>query len=129
MSRKLFPVLVFTCAAHRCVSTSSGKKSVSVSTPGLPCSQEIRHISFFEGAQYDWTAGGPYNGNEWRKCRVVPHTHPWRPLFYACYHGSGSKGAFRLPGVMWDRFRCTVEPSPGHIRCRFFWGPKMGRFG
>ena len=31
---------------------------------------------------------------------------------------SGSKGAFRLPGATWDRFRCTVEPSPGHIQCQ-----------
>ena len=27
-------------------------------------------------------------------------------------------GKFRLPVSRWDRFRCTVEPSPGHIRCR-----------
>ena len=31
---------------------------------------------------------------------------------------SGNKGAFRLPGVRWDHFRCSVEPSFGHIRCR-----------
>ena len=31
---------------------------------------------------------------------------------------SESKGAFRLPGATWDHFRCTVEPSPGHIWCR-----------
>ena len=24
----------------------------------------------------------------------------------------------KLPGPTWDHFRCTVEPSPGHIRCR-----------
>ena len=28
-----------------------------------------------------------------------------------------SKGAFRLPGATWDHFRCTVDPSPGHIWC------------
>ena len=28
-----------------------------------------------------------------------------------------SKEALRLPGATWDRFRCTVEPSPGHIGC------------
>ena len=31
---------------------------------------------------------------------------------------TGSKGAFRLPGAAGDHFHCTVEPSPGHIRCR-----------
>ena len=29
-------------------------------------------------------------------------------------HRSRSKGAFRLPGATWDRFRCAVETSPGH---------------
>ena len=31
---------------------------------------------------------------------------------------TGSKEPFSLPGATWERFRCTVEPSPGHIRCR-----------
>ena len=50
--------------------------------------------------------------------RVVPRAHPSRPFFNACFHRSGSKGAFRLRGATWDRFRCAVEPSPSHIRCR-----------
>ena len=41
---------------------------------------------------------------------------PCLPL--SCFHRSGSKGALRLPGATWDHFRCTVEPPPGHIRCR-----------
>ena len=41
-----------------------------------------------------------------------------RPCVFACFDRSGSKGAFRLPGAKWDHCRCTVEPSPGHIRCR-----------
>ena len=39
------------------------------------------------------------------------------PCFFAYFNRSGSKGAFRLPGATWDHFRCTVEPSPGHIGC------------
>ena len=31
-------------------------------------------------------------------------------------NGSGSKGAFRLPGATRDHCRCTVEPLPAHIR-------------
>ena len=45
-------------------------------------------------------------------------TMPLRPLAYTCFTKSGNKGAFRLPEAMWDHFRCTVEPSSGHIRCR-----------
>ena len=80
------------------------------------------------GDQYDWT-GGPYDGNEWKKYRVVPHVHPSRPLVYAYFTCSGRKGAFSLPGAMWDHFRCTVEPLPGHVRCQYLElaGPIQGR--
>ena len=70
------------------------------------------------GDQYDWTNGGMHDGNEWKQYRVVPHAHPSRPLVYACFKRFGSKGAFSRPGVTRDHFRCTVGPSPGHIRCR-----------
>ena len=36
-----------------------------------------------------------------------------RPLVYAHFNRF-----VRLPGATWDRFRCTVEPSPRHIRYR-----------
>ena len=68
--------------------------------------------------------GGPHDGNEWKKYCVLPRAHPSRTLFYACFNRSGSTGAFSFPGATWDRFRCTMEPSPGHILCRdirFFW--------
>ena len=32
------------------------------------------------GAQYDWTTGVADNGNEWRKFRSVPRSHPLRSL-------------------------------------------------
>ena len=56
-------------------------------------SQEPKKI----GDRYDWTTGAPDDGNEWRKRRVVPRAHPSRPAFYAYFHRSRSKGAFRLP--------------------------------
>ena len=31
-------------------------------------------------AQYDWTTEVPDNGNDWRKFRAVPRSHPLRPL-------------------------------------------------
>ena len=41
---------------------------------------------------------------------------PRVPFFNASFHKFGSKWAFRLPGATRDRFRCTVEASPGHIQ-------------
>ena len=69
-------------------------------------------------AQYDWTTGGPDNGNEWRKFRAVPRLYPLRSLVCTLFNKGGSRGALRLPGAGGDHFHCTVEPSPGHIRCR-----------
>ena len=34
------------------------------------------------------------------------------------FAGLEAKGLLDFQGATWDRFRCTVEPSPGHIRCR-----------
>ena len=52
------------------------------------------------------------------------------PLFCTLFIKGGNRRAFRLPGEGGDHFHCTVEPSPGHIRCRsntelseFFFGP------
>ena len=73
----------------------------------------------FFGDRYDWTTGAPHDGTYWKKYRVVPRAHPSRTLLYAHFNRSRSKGAFSFPGATWDRFRCTVEISPGHIRCRF----------
>ena len=38
------------------------------------------HDHGFSGDRYDWTTGAPDNGNDWRKFRVVPRSHPLRPL-------------------------------------------------
>ena len=43
---------------------------------------------------------------------------PCAPLFCALFNRGGNRRASRLPGEGGDHFHCTVEPSPGHIRCR-----------
>ena len=53
-----------------------------------------------------------------RKYRVVPRAYPLHPLICAYFHRVGNKERFRLPGVGREHFHCTVDPSPGHIRCR-----------
>ena len=58
------------------------------------------------------------NGSEWRKFRVVPRSHPLRPLVLKSFSRGGNIRAFRLTGEDGDHFHCTVEPSSGHIRCR-----------
>ena len=58
-----------------------------------------------------------------RHTLLAPLASPNLCLFFK----SGNNGVFRLPGATWDRFRCTVEPSPSHVRCRFseiFRGPQ-----
>ena len=64
----------------------------------------------------------------------VPRAYPSCTLLYDYFNRSGSKGAFSFPGATWDRFRCTVEPLPGHIGCRMWrfmnpmWPPIHGGF-
>ena len=43
---------------------------------------------------------------------------PCVPLFCTLIHRGGNRRAFRLRGAGGDHFHCTVEPLPGHIRCR-----------
>ena len=69
-------------------------------------------------AQYDWTTGVLDNGNERRKFRAVPRLYPLRSLVCTLFNKGGSRGAFRPRGASGDHFHCTVEPSPGRIRCR-----------
>ena len=40
------------------------------------------------------------------------------PCFVLCLIGIGNRRACRQPGEGGDHFHCTVEPPPGHIRCR-----------
>ena len=62
--------------------------------------------------------------------------------FVLCFKGVETEGLLDYQGRAGDHFRCTVEPSPGDIRCRRFRGgtnrvfgkpcfcplPKRGRF-
>ena len=43
---------------------------------------------------------------------------PCVPSFCTFFNSPGNRRVFRLPGEGGDHFHCTVEPSPGHIRCR-----------
>ena len=39
------------------------------------------------GDWYHWTIGGPYNGYEWRKSRIVPRLRPLPPLVFIWLSG------------------------------------------
>ena len=41
------------------------------------------------------------------------------PCFVLCLIGVETEGLLDYQGRAGDHFHCTVEPSPGHIRCRF----------
>ena len=40
------------------------------------------------------------------------------PCFVHCLIGVKTEGLLDYQGRTGDHFHCTVEPSPGHIRCR-----------
>ena len=42
--------------------------------------------------------GVPDNGNDWRKFRIIPRSHPCVPLFCTFFNRGGDRRAFRLPG-------------------------------
>ena len=52
---------------------------------------------------------------------------PCVPLFCTLFNKVGNRRAFRLPGAGGDHFHFTVEPSPGHIRCRDMPRPQIRR--
>ena len=45
---------------------------------------------------------------------------PCVPLFCTSFNRVGNKERLDYQGRAGDHFHCTVEPSPGHIRCRNF---------
>ena len=45
---------------------------------------------------------------------------PYTPCFLHCLIGVETEGVLDYQGRAGDHFHCTVEPSPGHIRCRIF---------
>ena len=49
-----------------------------------------------------------------RRTSLAPHCVP---LFSFLLTRDENRRAFG-PGEGWDHVHCTVEPSPGHIRCR-----------
>ena len=51
-----------------------------------------------------------------RRTSLVPLAFP---CFVHCLIGVETKNVLDYQGRAGDHFHCTVEPSPGHIRCRF----------
>ena len=51
---------------------------------------------------------------------------PCVPLFVHCLIRVEAEGLSDYQGRGGDHFHCTVEPSPGHIRCRFPEPPTTG---
>ena len=51
-----------------------------------------------------------------RRTSLVPLAFP---CFLHCLIGVETEGLLDYQGRAGDHFHCTVEPSPGHIRCRF----------
>ena len=77
-------------------------------------------------AQYEWTTGVPDNGMIEEE---VPRRTSLVPLAFPCFVlrlvGLETKNVLDYQGRAGDHFHCTVERSPGHIRCR----NKEGVFG
>ena len=73
------------------------KKSRKIHQRASAGARGKNRFSPFLHAQYDWTTGAPDNGNEWRKFRVVPRSHP---LFVHCFSGDRYRRVFRLPGII-----------------------------
>ena len=58
---------------------------------------------------------------QWKRMEEVPRCTSLVPLAFPCFVLrliGGNRRAFRLPGAGGYYFHCTVEPSPGHIRCQ-----------
>ena len=77
----------------------------------------------YSHAQYDWTTGVPDNEVP-RRTSLVPLAFP---CFLHCLIGMETEGLLDYQGRAGDHFHCAVEPSPGHIRCRFISGRRRPR--
>ena len=51
------------------------------------------------------------------------------PCLLHCLFGVETEGLLDYQGRAGDHFHCTVEPSPGHIRCRLFPGRGTQLYG
>ena len=64
----------------------------------------------------DWGTG------QWKWMEEVPHRTSLVPLAFPCFVlcliGVETEGPLDYQGRAGDHFHCTVEPSPGHTRCR-----------
>ena len=76
-------------------------KSLEISTPNMTGRPGCRTMEMNRGSSAPYLA-----------------STPCVPLFCTLFNRGGNRRAFRLPGASGDHFHCTVEPSPGHSRCR-----------
>ena len=90
--------------------------------PPPPAPTNLLNLATIVHAQYDWATGVPDNGNEWGSSASHLACTPCVPLFFVLsLVGVETKGFFDYQGRGGDHVHCTVEPSPGHIRCRHVW--------
>ena len=72
----VFPWMLLSCkhAEHSC----PGRSRVALKLQTKPPCRPVMGGGFGPEihAQNDWTTGVPDNGNDWRKFRVAPHSHP-----------------------------------------------------
>ena len=68
---------------------------------------------------------------QWKWLEEVPRRTSLAPLAFPCFVlrliGLETKNVLDYQGRAGDHFHCTVEPSPGHIRCRktYFLGGRL----
>ena len=71
-------------------------------------------------ARQRFTSIGPLGG-QWKCMEEVPRRTSLVPLAFLCFvlclMGVETEGLLAHQGRAGDHFHCTVEPSPGHIRC------------
>ena len=66
--------------------------------PGVSNDTNLKDSLRILHAQYDWMAGVPDNGDEWRKFRAVPRLYPLRFLVLSCLIGVETEGLLDYQG-------------------------------
>ena len=110
--------------AARCCQCKSEEKSTRIQKPPKywdpPCLAEESKPSPAQKSMPNMTGRPGYRTMEMVGGSSVSYLArtPCVPFFSTLFNRGGNRRAFRLPGKGGDHFHCTVEPSPGHIRCR-----------
>ena len=95
-----------------------GKQSASELWPYHPGKSLCKYASVLH-CMPNMTGQPGYRTMEMNGGSSAPHLAcaPCFPLFCFLFSRGGNRRVFRLPGAGGDHFHCTVEPSPGHVRC------------